>query len=73
MMTSLSTQFYQIFLAQAVTSAIGASAVFTGCMNSVVSWFSRRRATAFGIMVSGSSMGGVVSTCFFEWEMRPGL
>jgi MFS family permease len=79
MMTSLSTQYYQIFLAQAVTSAIGASAVFTGCMNSVVSWFSRRRATAFGIMVSGSSMGGVILPIMvnhvidqsgFPWAMR---
>ncbi|KAL1848133.1 hypothetical protein VTK73DRAFT_10206 [Phialemonium thermophilum] len=60
MMTSISKKYYQIFLAQSVVSAIGSSAVFNGCMASVVSWFFRRRAAAFGIMVSGSSLGGVV-------------
>ncbi len=60
MMTSLATEYYQFFLAQSILAAIGSSAVFNACMASVVSWFFRRRAAAFGIMVSGSSMGGVV-------------
>jgi predicted MFS family arabinose efflux permease len=60
MMTSLATEYYQFFLAQGVVSAIGSSAVFNGCMASVVSWFLRRRALAFGIMVAGSSLGGVI-------------
>lgn len=60
MMVSLSTQYYQFFLAQGVVSAIGSSAIFNACMASVVSWFHRRRAAAFGIMVSGSSLGGVI-------------
>jgi len=60
MMTSLAREYYQFFLAQSVVAAIGSSAVFNSCMASVVSWFFRRRAMAFGIMVSGSSMGGVI-------------
>lgn len=60
MMTSLSTQYYQILLSQGVVSAIGSSAIFNASMASVVSWFFRRRAAAFGIMVSGSSLGGVI-------------
>ncbi|KJR88946.1 monocarboxylate transporter [Sporothrix schenckii 1099-18] len=60
MMTSLATEYYQFLLAQGVCAAIGSSAVFNACMASVVSWFFRRRAAAFGIMVSGSSLGGVV-------------
>lgn len=79
MMTSLATEYYQFFLAQAVVSSLGSSAVFNACMASVVSWFSRRRAAAFGIMVSGSSMGGVIlpimmtkmiESVGFPWTMR---
>lgn len=79
MMTSLASSYYQIFLAQAFVSSIGASAVFTACMNSVVSWFFAKRAMAFGLMVSGSSMGGVILPIMvnkiiarsgFPWAMR---
>ncbi|KAF4629096.1 hypothetical protein G7Y89_g9054 [Cudoniella acicularis] len=60
MMTSLSSQYYQFFLAQSVCSAAGASAVFYASMNSVSTWFLKRRATALGIVASGSSLGGVI-------------
>lgn len=79
MMVSLSTQYYQFFLAQGVVAAISSSAVFQACMSSVVSWFFARRAAAFGIMVSGSSLGGVVLPIMmdrlikqigFPWTMR---
>jgi MFS family permease len=79
MMTSLATEYYQFFLALGVLSAIGSSAVFNACMASVVSWFFRHRAAAFGIMVSGSSLGGVVLPIMMEkmiaevgfpWTMR---
>lgn len=60
MMTSLSTEYYQIILAQAIVSAVGSSAVFNGTLSSVAGWFHRRRATAFGIIAAGSSVGGVV-------------
>ncbi|KAK0764675.1 hypothetical protein N5P37_002141 [Trichoderma harzianum] len=79
MMTSLSKEYYQFFLAQAIVSAIGSSAVFNACMSSIVSWFLRRRAAAYGVMVSGSSVGGVVLPIMmnkliikigFPWMMR---
>ncbi|KAH9229789.1 hypothetical protein K456DRAFT_569296 [Colletotrichum gloeosporioides 23] len=60
MMTSLSTQYYQFILAQSLVSSIGSSAAFNACMASVTSWFFRRRGAALGIMVSGSSLGGVI-------------
>jgi MFS family permease len=60
MMTSLSTQYYQFILAQGIVSALGASAIFYASMSSVGTWFFKKRATAFGIMASGSSLGGVV-------------
>lgn len=79
MMTSLSTEYYQFFLAQGVCSAVGASAVFYSGMGSVGTWFFRRRAEAFGFMASGSSMGGVIFPILvtklipeigFAWTMR---
>jgi predicted MFS family arabinose efflux permease len=79
MMTSLSHEYYQFFLSQSVVAAIASSACFNACMASVVSWFYRRRALAFGIMVSGSSLGGVVLPIMldhmivevgFPWAMR---
>lgn len=79
MMVSLSSKYYQFFLAQSVVSSIGSSAVFNASMSSVVSWFFKRRAAAFGIMVSGSSLGGVILPIMmthlirligFPWMMR---
>lgn len=79
MMTSLSTQYYQIILAQGIVSSVGSSAIFNSSMSCVISWFFRRRAAALGIMVSGSSLGGVVlpimmnkliASVGFPWTMR---
>ncbi|UNI17429.1 hypothetical protein JDV02_003772 [Purpureocillium takamizusanense] len=79
MMVSLSREYYHFFLAQAVVASLGSSAVFTSCMSSLVSWFSRNRSAAFGVMVSGSSVGGVVLPIMmtkliervgFPWAMR---
>ncbi|CAK7229619.1 hypothetical protein SBRCBS47491_007312 [Sporothrix bragantina] len=79
MMTSLCTEYYQFLLAQGICAALGSSAVFNACMASVVSWFFKRRAAAFGVMVSGSSLGGVVLPIMldkliarngFPWAMR---
>ncbi|KAL7619469.1 hypothetical protein AAE478_010008 [Parahypoxylon ruwenzoriense] len=79
MMLSLSTQYYQIILSQGIVSAIGMSAVFNSAMNSVMGWFFKRRAAALGLMVSGSSLGGVVLPIMmnhliprigFPWTMR---
>ena len=79
MMTSISTQYYQIFLAQALCSAAGASCVYYACAGSISTWFSKKRSTAFGIAASGSSLGGVLFPIMvfrlipevgFPWAMR---
>ncbi|GJC91276.1 major facilitator superfamily transporter [Colletotrichum higginsianum] len=79
MMTSLSTQYYQFILAQSIVSSVGSSACFNASMAAVTSWFFKRRAAAFGIMVSGSSLGGVIlpimmskmiSQVGFPWAIR---
>jgi MFS family permease len=79
MMTSLSTKYYQILLAQGVCSGIGCSFLFYPTIAACGTWFLRHRALAFGIMVSGSSLGGVILPIMvnhlvreigFGWAMR---
>ncbi|KAH8646251.1 monocarboxylate permease-like protein [Xylariales sp. PMI_506] len=60
MMLSLSSEYYQIFLAQCVCSGLGSSFLFYPTVAAAGTWFKRHRALAFGIMVSGSSLGGVI-------------
>ncbi|KAM3512697.1 hypothetical protein MY11210_003650 [Beauveria gryllotalpidicola] len=79
MMTSISTQYYQIFLAQSVCSALGCSFLFYAPIAAIGTWFSQHRALAFGIITAGSSIGGVVLPIMvnhlvdqvgFGWAMR---
>lgn len=79
MMASLSTEYYQFALAQGVCSPIGAGCLFYPSLNSVMTWFFKRRALALGIIVSGSGLGGVIFPIIveqlipkvgFEWAMR---
>ncbi|MCJ1282845.1 hypothetical protein MMC26_002171 [Xylographa opegraphella] len=79
MMTSISTEYYQFILAQGICSPIGASAVFYPALSAVATWFFHKRALAFGIMASGSSLGGVIFPILvqnlipkigFPWTMR---
>ncbi|KAM0298098.1 hypothetical protein ACHAPM_008795 [Fusarium culmorum] len=79
MMTSISTEYYQVFLSQAICSALGASAVMYGTVGSLATWWKARRATAYGIAISGSSIGGVIFPIMvnrlmprvgFGWTMR---
>lgn len=60
MMLSLSTQYYQIFLSQAVCCGIGMGLIFHSAVNSISTWFRRRRGLAMGLASSGSGVGGVV-------------
>ena len=79
MMTSISKEYYQVFLAQGVCSAIGASAVFYGALGALATWWKTKRALAYGIATSGSSVGGVIFPVManrllprvgFGWTMR---
>ncbi|KAK4574003.1 hypothetical protein LTR86_001764 [Recurvomyces mirabilis] len=60
MMTSLCTEYYQFILAQGICSPIGASMIFYPAMSTITTWFFQKRAFAFGIIASGSSLGGVI-------------
>ncbi|PYH97072.1 MFS general substrate transporter [Aspergillus ellipticus CBS 707.79] len=79
MMTSIAHEYYQIFLAQAICSGAGASALYYACVGSLAGWWRARRATAFGIAASGASLGGVIFPIMvdrlinrvgFGWTMR---
>ena len=79
MMTSLSTQYWQLLLAQGVVSPLGAAPCFYAALASVVTWFDRRRGLALGLSASGSSLGGVIFPIMvqrliprvgFPWAMR---
>lgn len=78
-MVSLGSQYFHFFLTQSIVCPIGASAVTSASMSCLVTWFHRRRAFAFGIMMSGSSVGGIVLPIMipklidrvgFPWAMR---
>lgn len=79
MMASLSTKYYQFLLSQGVCSAIGVAAVFMCAITTISEWFTKRRGLAFGVMATGSSVGGVVfpimmnnmiQTVGYGWAMR---
>lgn len=79
MMTSISTTYYQVFLAQGVCTALGASAVLYGTLGALATWWKVRKGFAYGIVTSGSSIGGIVFPVMvnrllprigFGWTMR---
>ncbi|RMZ86346.1 hypothetical protein DV736_g6428, partial [Chaetothyriales sp. CBS 134916] len=79
MMTSISKKYYQIILSQAICSAIGSSMVFYPAFTCVSTWFLEKRGAALGLVVMGSSIGGVIFPIMlihlvpqigFGWAMR---
>ncbi|KAJ7040037.1 MFS general substrate transporter [Mycena alexandri] len=60
MMTSISTEYYQYILAHGVLFGLGVGMLFYPSMSSVSTHFSKYRATALGVVASGSSFGGVM-------------
>lgn len=79
MMTSLSSKYYQILLAQGLVAGFGGSFVFFACIAPIPTWFYAKRGTALGIASTGSSIGGVVFPIMlrkiipkvgFGWAMR---
>ncbi|KAJ4251885.1 hypothetical protein NW762_011182 [Fusarium torreyae] len=81
MMTSLCTEYWQFMLAQGVLMGIAMGFLQVPAFAAVSQYFDKKRAAAFGIAVSGSSVGGVVfpialskmlndSSLGFEWSIR---
>ncbi|KAI1748006.1 major facilitator superfamily domain-containing protein [Xylaria castorea] len=63
---SASTQYYQIFLSQSVSCGLGMGMIFHGSVNSVSTWFLKRRGLALGIASSGAGFGGVILPILFN-------
>lgn len=60
MMMSLSTRYWHFFLAQSICVGISGGAIFIACISTATSWFTKHRATAYGVMLSGAGIGGTV-------------
>ncbi len=59
-MTSLSTKYWQLFLAQGICTGLGNGLVFCPALSLLSTYFSKKRALAIGIGASGSATGGLV-------------
>ncbi|KIW10373.1 hypothetical protein PV08_11335 [Exophiala spinifera] len=66
MMSSISTTYYQIILAQGVCVGIGSGFLFMPAVALLPQYFKRRRSLANGIAASGSSIGGVIYPIMFH-------
>lgn len=59
-MLSLCKEYYQIFLCHATLMAMGMDLMFIVPMGAVGQWFFLKRGLAFGILMTGSSIGAIV-------------
>ncbi|KAG4440082.1 hypothetical protein IFR05_004425 [Cadophora sp. M221] len=63
---SFCSAYYQIFLVQGVGFGISAAGLFSCATTSVGQWFNKRKALALGIVLAGSSLGGVVHSFYLH-------
>ncbi|KAJ5772071.1 hypothetical protein N7520_002600 [Penicillium odoratum] len=59
-MTSLCTEYWQLFLAQGLGQGIGCGLMFCPTLALISTYFDKRRGIAIGITASGSATGGLV-------------
>ena len=59
-MTSISTQYWQLFLAQGVCKGLGDGLLFCPTVSLVATYFSRRRSLAMACTASGAATGGII-------------
>lgn len=78
-MTSLSTKYWQLFLAQGVCTGLGNGLIFCPTLSLLSTYFTKKRSLAIGIAASGSATGGVVFPAIvqqllpkigFPWTVR---
>ncbi|KZT02251.1 MFS general substrate transporter [Laetiporus sulphureus 93-53] len=70
MMTSLATEYYQIFLAQGLCVGLGAGCLFVPSVVILATYFKKKRSFATGLATSGSSIGGVIYPTVFH-QLQP--
>lgn len=66
MMLSLSTKYWQVFLSQGICMGLGAGLLYIPSLALVGIWFSKKRALAMGIVMSGIAVGGVIYIIMFD-------
>lgn len=59
-MTSLSTKYWQLFLAQGLCAGLGNGLVFCPALALLATYFTKNRSVAIGIAACGSSTGGLI-------------
>ena len=59
-MSSISTQYWQLFLAQGVCKGLGDGLLFCPTVSLVATYFSRRRSLAMACTASGAATGGII-------------
>ncbi|KAG0647081.1 Aspyridones efflux apdF [Hyphodiscus hymeniophilus] len=78
-MASLSTTYWQVFLAQGVCCGVGSGFLFCPSLSLLSTYFSKKRSLAIGIAAAGSATGGMVFPAMvqqllpkigFPWTMR---
>lgn len=70
MMTSLATEYWQLFLAQGVVTGLGAGCLFLPSIAIVATYFTTKRAVATGITAAGGSIGSVIYPVVFH-KLQP--
>jgi predicted MFS family arabinose efflux permease len=66
MMSSISTKYYQIMLAQGICVGVGTGFLFMPAVALLPQYFKKRRSLVNGIAASGSSIGGVLYPIIFH-------
>ncbi|BCS24870.1 MCT family MFS transporter [Aspergillus puulaauensis] len=79
MMISLCKEYYQFILAQSLLFGVADAMLFYPTISAIPHWFNSRRGLAMGIVVAGSSLGGIAWPLILErlfhavgfpWAMR---
>ena len=72
MMTSLGTEYYQIFLAQGICAGLSGTCAFVPAVALTAVSIEKRRSFAVGITTSGFAFGAVIYPIVFR-ELRPNI
>jgi MFS family permease len=72
MMTSLATEYWQLFLSQGLIIGIGAGCLFVPSVAIVATYFTTKRSLATGIVAAGGSVGSVIYPIVFR-KLQPSI
>jgi MFS family permease len=72
MMSSLATEYYQLFLSQGLCVGIGGGCVFAPSVAVISTYFTTKRALAIGIVAAGGSVGSTIYPIVFR-KLQPAI